>query len=139
MASVADASFVIAAFAPDEAALDHRIFDRIAIGGIVVPAHWPFEICNAFAVGARRGRFAPGAIRLVGAALANYAIEIEPVDFARAAHAVTDLAASGGLTVYDAAYLELARRRALPLATLDRRLAAAAVSTGVTIVPHERL
>ena len=45
------------------------------------------------------------------------------------------LAGRRGLTVYDAAYLELAERRDLPLATLDAALARAAVSAGVQVLP----
>jgi predicted nucleic acid-binding protein len=44
------------------------------------------------------------------------------------------LARAHALSVYDSAYLELARRRAAPLATLDRRLAAAATGEGVLLI-----
>jgi predicted nucleic acid-binding protein len=48
---------------------------------------------------------------------------------------ITDLARSERLTAYDAAYLELALRLGLPLATLDRDLAVAARRRGVTVLP----
>ena len=44
------------------------------------------------------------------------------------------LAERHGLTAYDAAYLELALRQVLPLATLDRELRAAASSDGVQLL-----
>ena len=47
-----------------------------------------------------------------------------------------DLARRHSLTIYDAAYLEVAVRRSLPLATLDQRLRAAAEAIGVTILCH---
>ena len=51
------------------------------------------------------------------------------------AWAVTSqLAARFRLTVHDAAYLELAQRRGLPLATLDQELRAAAAALGVTLL-----
>ena len=49
-------------------------------------------------------------------------------------NAVSAIADRHGLTVYDAAYLELAQRRRLPLATLDRALCRAAREAGVEIV-----
>jgi len=50
--------------------------------------------------------------------------------------ATVKLADLHGLTIYDAAYLELAQRRRLPLATLDAALAAAARQSGVTVFPE---
>ncbi len=47
-----------------------------------------------------------------------------------------DLARRHVLTVYDAAYLEVAVRRSLPLATLDRRVHEAASALGITTIPH---
>jgi predicted nucleic acid-binding protein len=48
-----------------------------------------------------------------------------------------ELARAQGLTLYDSAYLELAMRRSLPLATLDKQLRAAAKKTGVPCLPKE--
>ncbi|MBS0639737.1 MAG: type II toxin-antitoxin system VapC family toxin [Acetobacteraceae bacterium] len=45
-----------------------------------------------------------------------------------------NLAGRFGLTLYDAAYLEVAFRRALPLATLDRELRAAASALNVAVL-----
>lgn len=58
----------------------------------------------------------------------------DPETGARAWAATSGLAVVWRLTVYDAAYLELALRAGLPLATLDRALAAAAIGTGVTVL-----
>ena len=53
----------------------------------------------------------------------------------RALHEILALASAENLTTYDAAYLELAIRRGLPLATNDKRLRNAGVNTGVLIIP----
>jgi len=58
-------------------------------------------------------------------------------DYDRALDEVLDLARAESLTTYDAAYLELAMRREIPLATLDKKLAAAAAKNGVTVLPGD--
>lgn len=55
------------------------------------------------------------------------------LDAAHDERAMIDLAREHRLSVYDAAYLELAIRRQLPLASLDRQLRAAAVASGVAL------
>lgn len=59
------------------------------------------------------------------------AIEIDRGTIAHAWSEVVRLSDLYGLTPYDAAYLELALRRNLPLATLDRALQRAAIQAGV--------
>jgi len=58
---------------------------------------------------------------------------VDPDTPGRALTYAWPLAAQHGLTTYDAAYLELAIRRGLPLATLDVSLARAARAEGVTL------
>jgi predicted nucleic acid-binding protein len=112
----------------------HRVFDAIADDGAVVPAIWRLEVANSLTMAVRRQRIDPDFRR---AALADLALLDITTDQQTDSFAWTDtlnLADHLHLTVYDAAYLELARRRMLPLATLDQELRAAATATGVTVL-----
>ena len=65
-------------------------------------------------------------------------IEVDDGSLAPAFGTVLALARQTGLSVYDASYLELAQRRGLPLATQDRRLAAAAAQLEIPLVAEEQ-
>jgi predicted nucleic acid-binding protein len=111
-----------------------RVFDAIAENGAVVPALWRLEVANSLTMAVRKRRIDPDFRR---AALSDLAILDITTDPQTDSHAWTDtlnLADHFRLTVYDAAYLELARRRTLPLATLDRELRTAATAIGVTVL-----
>ena len=82
----------------------------------------------------RRGRLDEQAASDALEVLRLLPVEVEAPDFHRNLHAVLPLARKHGLTVYDAAYLELAKRRRLPLATLDDRLRRAARTARVKVV-----
>lgn len=62
-------------------------------------------------------------------------IETDQETVSRASTSSMELARAQGLTLYDSVYLELAMRRSLPLATLDKQLRAAAKKTGVPCLP----
>ena len=79
----------------------------------------------------RRGRLGAEEWPRVCASLEALPIEIDPVSMSRTWGAVLDLAVEHRLSAYDAMYLELALRMRLPLATLDRALAAAVRAAGV--------
>ncbi|WP_428489193.1 type II toxin-antitoxin system VapC family toxin [Rhodopila sp.] len=104
---------------------------RMGSGGAVTPAIWWFEVRNVLLINERRGRISErdGAIFL--RALERMNVE---VDHAPAGDSVLSLARRHRLTVYDSAYLELALRRDLPLATLDKQLAAAAKREAVHLI-----
>jgi predicted nucleic acid-binding protein len=114
-----------------------RLFDAVGDEGAVVPALWRLEIANSLTVAVRRGRIEASFRR---AALTDLALLDIAIDDQTDAHAwgetlrVADLFR---LTVYDAAYLELAQRRNLPLATLDGELRAAAKSLGIGLMGME--
>lgn len=111
-----------------------RIFDAIADNGALVPSLWRLEVANSLTMAVRKRRIDPDFRR---AALADLAILDISTDPQTDSHAWTDtlnLADQLRLTVYDAAYLELAQRRILPLATLDRELQTAATAIGVTVL-----
>jgi predicted nucleic acid-binding protein len=110
------------------------VFDAIADNGALVPSLWRLEVANSLTMAVRKRRIDPDFRR---AALADLAILDISTDPQTDSHDWTDtlnLADQLRLTVYDAAYLELAQRRTLPLATLDRELRAAATAIGVTVL-----
>ena len=133
---IADASVILPWCFEDEAtAWTDSLLDRLRSGdAIVVPAHWPTEISNGMLMALRRKRIQPGRPELFWDALAALPIEVEPPLSPLQAKAVLVLCAQYGLTVYDAAYLELAKRKSLPLATLDTDLIRAASAEGVPLV-----
>ena len=104
---------------------------RAAFEEMSVPALWWFELRNALLMGERRKRSTPEKTRAFLARLGRLAVIID-----RSAEelAIFDFARRHGLTVYDAAYLELAHRRSLALATLDSDLAKAARAERVELI-----
>lgn len=97
----------------------------------VAPALWWFESRNILIINERRGRLDREMVDRSCAILARLPIEI---DRGPDESAVMRLARRHRLTVYDAAYLELAMRRVSPLATLDDALARAAKAEGVELI-----
>ena len=111
------------------------LLERLRQGDqIVVPAHWPAEILNALLIAVRRKRLASDRPVLLWNELERLPIQVEPPLAADRAATVLALGAKHGLTVYDAAYLEIAMRRQLALGTLDADLRRAAPSEGVTLL-----
>lgn len=99
----------------------------------IVPALWPLEVANVLVVAEKRRRCSEAeAVRFIEL-LENLPITIDEDTAHRALHATYQIAREYGLTAYDAAYLELAMRLGVPLATMDRQLAEAAQKAGVSI------
>lgn len=100
----------------------------------IVPAFWPLEIANALLAGERRGRVARsdsvGFIELLDA----LPITSDVQTFERPFRDILPLSREEGLSVYDGAYLELALRLQVPLATKDARLAKAAGHLGLIVL-----
>ncbi|MEQ1438680.1 type II toxin-antitoxin system VapC family toxin [Fontimonas sp. SYSU GA230001] len=130
---VLDASAAIAWASPDEQP-PAAVARAVAKGGSVAPAIWLFEVQNTLAMLKRRGRLIGEDWAAAADALRAVPIEIEPADRERAENEIPGLAEQCGLTVYDAAYLELARRRRIPLATLDEGLRKAARKARVKLI-----
>ena len=104
---------------------------RVAEEGGFVPRIWWYELRNALVTNERRGRISPQQVADTLADSMELGIEI---DDEHDGSLILDLARGHSLTVYDAAYLEVAVRRSLPLATLDQRLVNAAKAVGATII-----
>ncbi len=102
--------------------------ERIRTDEAQVPSVWWFEVRNTLIVNERRGRItqADTAAFLRGLSRLGITVDRSPEEAA-----VLMLARTHNLSVYDAAYLELAQREQLPLVTLDKelRLAAHAIGT----------
>jgi predicted nucleic acid-binding protein len=133
---VVDASAALAWCFEDEASsLTDGLLERLRQGDqIVVPAHWPTEILNGLWVASRRRRIKSDQPALFWDELARLPIETEPALTTVQAKTVLALSEKHGLTAYDAAYLELAHRRQLPLGTLDTDLRKAAQVEGVDVL-----
>ena len=107
------------------------LLDELTAGGKAwVPALWHLELGNVLLSAQRRGRIDRAGIEGFLAALGVYDIEVDGETMALAWSKTLALAESFGLSVYDAAYLELALRRGLPLATLDSALRVALKKAG---------
>jgi len=99
----------------------------------VVPSIWGLEVANALLVAERRGRLSAAEATDVVELLRELRIEIDPTPREIVFGPVLSLARAQKLSAYDSAYLELALREGLPLATLDVRLAEAAEKLGVDL------
>lgn len=136
---VPDASATLAWFFEDETSdWTEALLARLKSGdSAVVPKHWPVEVANAFLMAVRRGRISKDkTARLFGDLLA-LPIRIDSASSETTFGRVFAHAQQYGLTVYDAAYLELAIREGVTLATLDNDLRNAARAAGVPLA-HER-
>lgn len=135
MSFVADASITLAWYLRDEnSEVANRVRPRLLHEGICVPAHWALEVSNALLAAVRRERMTLQELRALIPDLRLLPELVDSHTDAAAWSATLDLASQHQLTIYDAAYLELALRLALPLATLDRRLHDAALAAGAAIV-----
>ena len=131
-----DSSLTPAWYFPDEGTeATDTLLRRVAQFGAVAPVHWPVEVANGFQMAVRRKRIDTAYRDTALAERAHFAIAIGGDTNAHIWGAAVQLADRYQLTVYDAAYLELAQRRRLPLATLDGALAAAAKAAGVEALP----
>ena len=134
MKQVIDASIMLGWHFEDERteAVD-LVLDQVTEDGAIVPVLWGLEVANGFRTAIRKKRvgleFRDEALR----ALSKLPISPDPETGTRAWTETLALADRFDLTPYDAAYLELAWRRALPLATLDRNLRVAGQALGVTL------
>jgi predicted nucleic acid-binding protein len=98
---------------------------------MLVPRLWHLEVANVLLAGERRGRCTQADTTNWLRFLSGLPIAVDDSTEARAWSDTIALARRHGLTEYDAAYLELALREGLPIATLDAKLEAAATAVGV--------
>jgi uncharacterized protein (TIGR03382 family) len=134
-AFVADASVAIGWVHPAQAtSLTAATLEAMAEGAsLEVPALWPLEVANALAVLVRRRRLTENERRTALGWFRGLPLKFDHDTASLAFSALSELAGVHRLTVYDAAYLELARRRELPLACKDGPLRTAAKGAGVRL------
>ncbi|MBK9441187.1 MAG: type II toxin-antitoxin system VapC family toxin [Comamonadaceae bacterium] len=99
----------------------------------LVPALWQLELANVLKTACTRGKLSTDAARQILDTLALLPIDIYAGP-APGQRQLFELAMRHQLSSYDAAYLELALRFGMPLATQDHQLKAAAVTAGVNVL-----
>ena len=135
MTFVIDNSIVMAwCFEDETSAYSDSILDRLQEGDARVPAIWPLEVANALLVAERRHRLTEARTAHFAELLLSLPIVVEEGAVNRALGPVLLVGRAHRLSAYDAAYLELASREGIPLATQDARLRTAAENAGVAVV-----
>jgi predicted nucleic acid-binding protein len=133
---VPDASVALAwRFADEATPYTELLLDRLAQGDeAAVPTNWPLEVLNGLIQGKRRGRVSEAEIRRFIADLSSFHIVVDADNSFPRLTFVRELAERNRLTSYDAAYLELAIRLNIPLASLDQDLLKAAEAESVKVM-----
>ncbi len=134
MSFVLDSSMTLAWYFEDEqtpAAVD--VLREVVTSGASAPSLWRLEVANGLQVAVRRRRITTDYRDVSLRDLATLNIAIDGETDRRAWTSTLGLSQQFGLTMYEAAYLELAIRLRLPLATLDARLTAAALSSSIAV------
>ena len=122
-------------FASEATPATDRLLGDLTNGATVwVPTLWHLELGNVLLGAQRRGRVDKAGIERFFSGLAVYDIFVDTETVEVAWTKTFSLGETFGLTMYDAAYLELALRRGLPLATLDEQLRAAMRKAGGTVL-----
>lgn len=133
MSFIADTSVTLPwCFADEATPWTEALLNRLAGGEpVVVPAYWSIEVTNGLLMAVRRGRVTLNKVHEFIDDLNDMPVQIEPASSPDTWPSLIALAHQHRLTTYDAAYLELAQRTGLPLATLDRALISAARASAV--------
>jgi len=131
---VLDASVALAWWFADEPPPATTVLARLGEDNAVTPAIWPAEFANGLIQAQRRGRLAESRLARAVELTLRLPIQVEPAAPARTLGSVLRLALQYSLSAYDAEYLEVALRRGLPLATLDKELRSAAAEAGVELL-----
>jgi predicted nucleic acid-binding protein len=135
MPFVLDASMTMSwCFADEGTPYSRRVLDSLLDSYAEVPALWTFEIANVLAVNEKRQRLTKAASVEFLQTLSGLDIRIDRSFPVVDGKVLLPLVWRYGLTAYDAAYLELAKRKGLPLATFDKELIAAAKLEGIDMV-----
>jgi predicted nucleic acid-binding protein len=132
---VLDASMTIAwLFDGERTEAAHAVMRQVVAEGAIVPSLWRLEVANVLRNAARRGRCNEAYVDRSLARLARLAIRRDEETDDHAWGATRALARKEDLSLYDAAYLELALRRHLPLASCDKALLTAAARRKVVVL-----
>ncbi len=132
-AFVVDASLVASWCFPDErTTYTEAVLDAVSnASDVVAPRLWAYEVHNSVLIGLRRNRITSAHAKAFLEDLRSFRIRLtDPLSYRN----VFALADRYVLTVYDAAYLDIAIREGLPLASLDKKLVSAATDSGVHLL-----
>jgi predicted nucleic acid-binding protein len=134
-AFVLDASMTLSwAFEDEATPFTDAVLTRLKQSAALAPALWPFEVASVLATAARQGRMQPAQQAEFLEWLRQLPIAIEHRPAIWLCQQILPLTRAYRLSAYDAAYLELARRENLPLATLDGDLQTAARAHSVALL-----
>lgn len=132
MSYVLDASIAASWFLPDEQSESaERLISELGVAPGLVPSLFWFETRNIFIMAERRGRFSPGAA--LAASLKLRSLPLQDGGLGNDV-AIVGISLKHSLSGYDASYVALAKSAGMPLATADRKMAAAARSEGIRVV-----
>ncbi len=132
---IVDASAFLAVLLEEEIPDSLRdVFITSANLDYIVPPLWYWEVTNIAVLAVRRANSPWSDMETQMADLLRLPFQVDHPSVDQVTSTTARLALANNLTVYDAAYLEIALRRGIPLATLDRRLAAAARDAGVEVI-----
>ncbi len=139
MTFVLDASLTMAFVFQDEAnAQTDKILDGFGQDTeAITPALWRWDVGNVLLMAERRRRITAAESHRHLTSLQTLPVETDEHASREAWNAGLFLARGHKLTLYDAAYLELAIRRGVPLGSLDRELRHAAKAEGVRLLPEK--
>lgn len=112
------------------------ILDSFQATTAIVPTIWPLEVANVLLLAKKNKRITEIQSANFIDGLSALPIIVDQTTTARAMHSIFILADQAGLTIYDAAYLELAMREEIPLLTLDKGLIKAAKKLNIPVIPN---
>ena len=132
---VVDASLCLGWYLKDEEdrAYNLEVLAALHENDAIVPLLWAYEVANGLVMAHRRNRIALEDLTEIIQSLNALPITVDPQD-SNAVLQLPALALKYHLTAYDAAYLELALRLGLPIATKDDALKRAMASCGIALV-----
>jgi predicted nucleic acid-binding protein len=132
---VIDASAAISwCFDDENDAASQKLLERVLANGAIVPSLWHLEVCNSLLIGEIKGRISIDNIIEQFKNFANMPIEVDLQTSEAAWGAIARIAMDYKLTSYDAAYVELAQRHSLDLATRDKAMIKAAQKLNIEVV-----
>lgn len=132
---VIDASVALTwCFTEEATPATEAVLDSLRDHPVVVPSLWFLELSNALSIAERKRRIAPAKSKDFATLIGSLDVEVDHESAERAFTELLPLSRAHALTSYDAAYLDLANRRSLPLATLDDPLRKAAAKLGVELL-----
>ena len=132
---VLDSSIALAwCFADEKTSAMDRLLDQMERKTVIVPSIWPLEISNIVGLSLRKGRITEEGAADYFEMLDELHIVIDKETASRALTDIFNVMCVYKLTAYDAAYLELAQRLHLPLASKDVDLCCAAKKAKVALI-----